>query len=166
MLNGCDSVGVGVADVGEVWDSFESVMDSDEGATLSPDPWLLVRVGLRMSSTLDGSELIVPANCGPDGVEEEDVVCSTRVREREDEREETTLRTRSRRLLVEDEVFNERWFPSTPRVLLEVGVGVGMPLSDAGAGEVFRLDKAAGRLRLPRSFDAEVLLCSLRRELV
>ncbi len=157
MMNGCDSVGVGVADVGEVWNSFEPVMDSDEGATLSPDPWLLVRVGLRMSSTLDGSELIVAANCGPDGVEEEDVVGSMRVWEPE----ETTLRTRSRRLPVEDEVFNERWFPSTPRVLLEVGMGVGMPLSDAGAGEMFRLDKAAGRLRLPRSFDAEVLLCSL-----
>ena len=45
---------------------------------------------------------MVAANCGPD----EGAVGSARVREREDEREETTLRTRSRRLLDDDDGAN------------------------------------------------------------
>jgi hypothetical protein len=81
-----------------------------------------------------------------------------REREREDEREETTLRTRSRRLLADVDVANERWLP---RVLLEVGVGVGIPLSNSSAVELLILDKAPGRLRLGRSLDAELLVCSL-----
>ena len=84
-----------------------------------------------------------------------------REREREDEREETTLRTRSRRLLADDDVANERWLLSKPRVLLEVGVGVGIPLSNSGAVELWMLGKALGRLRLARSLDAELLVCSL-----
>ena len=80
-------------------------------------------------------------------------------REREDEREETTLRTRSRKLLVDVDVANGRWLPSTPRVLLEVGVGVGIPLSNSCAAELLRLDKAPGRLRLVRSLFGEPLGC-------
>jgi len=148
-------------DVGEVWYSFVPVIDSTEGAMTSPDPLLFERVWARGSSTLRGSELMLAVNCGPDGAEEEGAEGSMREREREDEREETTLRTRSRRLPVDADGANGCSLPSKPRVLLEVGVGVGIPLSNSGDVEPLRLDKAAGRLRLLRSFGAELLACSL-----
>lgn len=59
-----------------------------------------------------------------------------REREREEERE-TTLRTRSRRLPVEEDGVRGRvlLLPFTPRVFLDTGVGVGIPLSVSGVGE-------------------------------
>ena len=72
-----------------------------------------------------------------------------REREREEERE-TTLRTRSRRLPVEEEGVRGRvlLLPFTPRVFLDTGVGVGIPLSVSGAGKWLRLPNAneVGRL--------------------
>jgi hypothetical protein len=59
-----------------------------------------------------------------------------REREREEERE-TTLRTRSRRLPVEEDGVRGRvllLLPFTPRVFLDTGVGVGIPLSVSGTG--------------------------------
>ena len=108
-----------------------------------------------------GSELMVDVNCGvgrAGAAEEEVAAVSMREREREDERDETTLRTRSRRLLDDDDDVSGRWLLSNPRVLLEVGMGVGIPLSDSGAVELLRLDKAPGRLR---SLGAEEVACSL-----
>jgi hypothetical protein len=66
-------------------------------------------------------------------------------REREEERE-TTLRTRSRRLPVEEEGVRGRvlLLPFTPRVFLDPGVGVGIPLSVSGAGEWLRLIDSGG----------------------
>ena len=75
-----------------------------------------------------------------------------REREREEERE-TTLRTRSRRLPVEEEGVRGRvlLLPFTPRVFfLATGVGVGIPLSVSGAGEWSRLTNDVVRLRLSR----------------
>jgi len=70
-----------------------------------------------------------------------------REREREEERE-TTLRTRSRRLPVEEDGVRGRvLLPFTPRVFLDTGVGVGIPLSVSGAGEWLRLINEVGRLR-------------------
>ncbi len=72
-----------------------------------------------------------------------------REREREEERE-TTLRTRSRRLPVEEDGVRGRvlLLPFTPRVSLYTGVGVGIPLSVSGAGKWLRLPNAneVGRL--------------------
>jgi hypothetical protein len=70
-----------------------------------------------------------------------------REREREEERE-TTLRTRSRRLPVEEDGVKEcvLLLPFTPRVFLDTGVGVGIPLSVSGAGEWLRLTNEVGRL--------------------
>lgn len=151
-------VGVGTE---EVRYSFVAVSDSAKGAVMDLGPLLFARVWARGSSTLCGSALMLAANCGPDGAEEEGAVGSMREREREDEREETTLRTRSRRLPIDDDGANRCSLSSKPRVLLEVGVGVGIPLSDSEGVELFRLGKAAGRLRLPRSLGAEMLFCSL-----
>jgi hypothetical protein len=71
-----------------------------------------------------------------------------REREREEERE-TTLRTRSRRLPVEEEGVRERvsLLPFMPRVFLDTGVGVGIPLSASGVGEWLKLINEVGRLR-------------------
>jgi hypothetical protein len=68
------------------------------------------------------------------------------VRERERERE-TTLRTRSRRLPVEEDGVREcvLLMPFTPRAFLDTGVGVGIPLSVSGAGEWLRLTNEGGR---------------------
>ena len=103
-----------------------------------------------------GSELIVDVNCGVGraAAEDEGAAGSMREREREDERDEMTLRTRSRRLLDDDDDVSGCWLLSNPRVLLEVGI----PLSDSGADELLRLDKAQSRLR---SLGAEVVACSL-----
>lgn len=70
-----------------------------------------------------------------------------RGREREEERE-TTLRTRSRRLPVEEEGVREcvLLLPFKPRVFLDTGVGVGIPLSVSGAGEWWGLTNEVGRL--------------------
>ena len=75
-----------------------------------------------------------------------------REREREEERE-TTLRTRSRRLPVEEDGVRGRLLllPFTPRVFLDTGVGVGIPLSVSGAGEWLRLINEVGR---PRPFSS------------
>ena len=78
--------------------------------------------------------------------------------ERMNETRRRYLCTRSRRLLDDDDDVSGRWLLSNPRVLLEVGMGVGIPLSDSGAVELLRLDKAPGRLR---SLGAEVVACSL-----
>jgi hypothetical protein len=159
-VNARACVGVGAEDVGEVRGSIVPVIESVEG---SPCMVPFARVGERGSSTLRGSVLMMAANCGPDGGL--GAVGSAREREREEEREETTLRTRSRRLLDDEDGANGRWLPSRPRVLLELGVGVGIPLSNSGAGELLMLVKAEGRVRLVRSLDA-ILACSLWRELV
>ena len=156
-VNARACVGVGAEDVEELCDSFVPVIESDEG---SPCTVPFARIGERGSSTLRGSVLMMAANCGPDGAAAEEVG-SAREREREDEREETTLRTRSRRLLDDEDGANGRWVPSRPRVLLELGVGVGIPLSNSDAGELLILDKAEGRVRLGRSLDATLLACSL-----
>lgn len=163
MVNARACVGVCAEDVGEVRNSFVPVIDSTEEARTSPCPLLFARLRAGESSALYGSELMLDANCGPDGTEEEDAVGSMREREREDEREETTLRTRSRRLLADLDGANVRSLLSRPSVLLEVGVGVGIPLSDSGSGavELLRLDNAAGLFLWPRSFNAGPLLCSL-----
>jgi hypothetical protein len=68
-----------------------------------------------------------------------------RERERDDERE-TTLRTRSRRLPVDDDGVRGRALPLTPSDLLPVGVGVGIPLSVSVVEKLLRLTKAGGRL--------------------
>lgn len=165
-VNARACVGVGAEDVGETRGSFVvPVIESVEG---SPCMVPLARVGDRGSSTLRGSELMMAANCGAEGVVTEEVgaVGSARVREREDDREETTLRTRSRRLLDDEDGASGRWLPSRPRVLLELGVGVGIPLSNSSDGELLIVDKAEGRVRLARSLDDTVLECSLCRELV
>jgi hypothetical protein len=119
-------MGVGAEDIGEVRYSFVPVIDSVEGAMTSAGPFPFARA---KSSTLRGSVLMMVANCGPEGVV--GMVGSTRVREREDEREVTALRTRSCRLLDEDDIANLRWLLSRLRVLLGVGVGVGITLSSA-----------------------------------
>jgi hypothetical protein len=69
-----------------------------------------------------------------------------REREREEERE-TTLRTRSRRLPVEEDGVRGRvlLLPFTPRVFLDTGVGVGIPLSVSEVEEWGRLIEV-GRL--------------------
>jgi hypothetical protein len=152
-VNARACVGVGAEDVGEMRGSVVPLIESVEGSV----PF--ARVGERGSSTLRGSVLMMAANCGPDGAATEEVG-SAREREREDEREETTLRTRSRRLLDDEDGANVRWLLSRPRVLLELGVGVGIPLSNSGAGELLILVKAEGRVRLVRSLDA-TLPCSL-----
>ena len=75
-------------------------------------------------------------------------------RERERERE-TTLRTRSRRLPVDEEGVRGRELPWTPSEFLNVGVGAGMPLSVCGGAEDeewSRLAKEGGGL--PRSFSS------------
>lgn len=69
-----------------------------------------------------------------------------REREREEERE-TTLRTRSRRLPVEEDGVRGRVLPFTPRVFFDTGVGVGIPLSVSGTGGWLRLINEVGRLR-------------------
>jgi hypothetical protein len=94
-------MGVGAEDIGEVRYSFVPVIDSVEGATTSAGPFPFVHA---KSSTLRGSVLMMVANCGPEGVV--GTVGSTQVREREDEQEVTALRTRSRRLLDEDNIAN------------------------------------------------------------
>jgi len=75
-----------------------------------------------------------------------------REREREEERE-TMLRTRSRRLPVEEDGVRGRvlLLPFTPRVFLDTGVGVGIPLSVSGVGEWLRLINEVGR---PRPFSS------------
>jgi hypothetical protein len=125
-VNARACVGVGAEDVGEVRYSFVPVMDSVERATTSAGPFPFA---CAKSSTLHGSVLMMVANCGPEGVV--GTVGSTQVREREDEREVTALRTRSCRLLDEDDIANLRWLLSRLRVLLGVGVGVGITLSSA-----------------------------------
>jgi hypothetical protein len=69
-------------------------------------------------------------------------------RGREEERE-TTLRTRSRRLPVEEDGVRGRVLslPFTPRVFFDKGVGVGIPLSASGTGGWLRLINEVGRLR-------------------
>ena len=99
-VNARACVGVGTDDVGEVRYSFVPVIDSVDGAMTSAGPLPFARA---KSSTLRGSVLMMGANCGPEGV---GTVGSTRVREREEEREVTALRTRSRRLLDEDDGAN------------------------------------------------------------
>lgn len=142
-------VGVGAEEVGETRGS--SVVPVIESVEVP-----FARVG---ESTLRGSELMMAANWGAEGVVTDEVgaVGSAREREREDEREETTLRTRSRRLLDDDDGASGRWLPSRPRVLFELGVGVGIPLSNSNAAELLMVDKAEGRVRLARSLDATVL---------
>src|ERR1700733_12669662 len=88
-------------DVGEDWNSFVPVIDSVEMPVMS-----LGRARAWGSSTLCGSLLTADVYCGTAGAE--GAVGSLRVREREDEREETTLRTRSRRLLVDVDEANVR----------------------------------------------------------
>jgi hypothetical protein len=126
MVNARACMGVGAEDIGEVQYSFVPVMDSVERATTSAGPFPFA---CAKSSTLHGSVLMMVANCGPEGVV--GTVGSTQVREREDEREVTALRTCSCRLLDEDDVANLRWLLLRPRVLLGVGVGVGIVLSSA-----------------------------------
>lgn len=88
-----------------------------------------------------------------------------REREREEERE-TTLRTRSRRLPVEEDGVRGRVFllPFTPRVFFDTGVGVGIPLSVSGTGEWSRLTNEVGRLglSLPLSSLLGTLVVELR----
>jgi hypothetical protein len=75
-------------------------------------------------------------------------------RERERERV-TTLRTRSRRLPVDEDGVKGRELPWTLSELLDMGVGVGIPLSVSGCAKVeewSRLAKGGGGL--PRSFSS------------
>lgn len=77
-----------------------------------------------------------------------------REREREEERE-TTLRTRSRRLPVEEDGVRECMpLPFTPRAFLDAGVGVGIPVSVSGAGEWLKLTNEVGRPRRSRLFSS------------
>lgn len=66
---------------------------------------------------------------------------------REDEREEMTLRTRSRRLPVDDDGTKGRVALLTPSSLLGAGVGVGIPLSVSNAVDLSSFVKEEGRLR-------------------
>jgi hypothetical protein len=92
-------VGVGTEDAGEVRYSFVPVIDSVDGATTSAGPFPFPFAQAR-SSTLRGSVLMMAANCGAKEVG------TVQVREREDGREVMTLRTRSHRLLDEDDGAN------------------------------------------------------------
>jgi hypothetical protein len=139
-------LGVGApAEVGEVWNSPVPVMMDAVGAggtMVRPCPSLLLWTGgwaawesVGRCICISGLTVdVVDDALGETGTARRGGAGGSawfvRRREREDERE-TTLRTRSRRLPVEEDGVRGRVLlvPFTPRVFLDTGVGVGIPLS-------------------------------------
>jgi hypothetical protein len=167
-------LGVGApAEVGDVWNSPVPMMDvlGVGGTMVRPGAPLLVEPGgwvwgIGFSGLTDAVDA-ASGGAGRGGAGGS--AWFVRAREREEERE-TTLRTRSRRLPVEEDGVKGRLFllPFTSRVFLDTGVGVGIPLSVSGAGEWLRLINEVGR---PRPFSsvtgtAAVESRSLWKELV
>jgi hypothetical protein len=153
------AVGVGTAaDVGEVWNWAAPVMEApaDGGTMVRPGPLPLpFAIPAREWGSATGcvSRLTVAAWEGTDGAGRAGAggsTCFVREREREEERE-TTLRTRSRRLPVDEDGARGRVLPVAPSDLLEAGVGVGIELSISGAEESLRLVNEGGRFWVPRS---------------
>jgi hypothetical protein len=144
-------LGVGApVEVGDVWSSAVPVMVllgaggtiKRPGAPLLPGPgdweW---GIGISVLTVAVDAASGGPGRGGAGGS------AFVREREREEERE-TTLRTRSRRLPVEDDGVRGRvlLLPFMPRVFLDTGVGVGIPLSVSGTGEWWELTNEVGRL--------------------
>jgi hypothetical protein len=174
-------LGVGaLAEVGEVWNSPVPVMDvvGARGMMVRPGPPLLLGTGgwawesaTRISGltvAFDDAALGVSGRAGRTGAGGS--AWFVRVRERDEERE-TTLRTRSRRLPVDEDGVREceLLVRFTPRVFLDTGVGVGIPLSSTG--ELSRLTNEGGRLGVSLPFSpftgtAAVESRSLWKELV
>ena len=137
-------LGVGtLAEVGEVWNSPVPVMDAPGagGTMVRLGPSVLARMGGCVwesarrwvgISTLAVAVLLGRAGAGGSA-------WFVRVREREEERE-TTLRTRSQRLPVDEEGVRVcALLVFMPRVFLNNGVGVGIPLpisSTEGSGKL------------------------------
>jgi hypothetical protein len=146
-------LGVGaLAEVGEVWNSPEPVMDAvgAGGMMVRPGPplplllsgggWAWESARLRLA--VDDAALGVSGGRAGAGGS----AWFVRVREREEERE-TTLRTRSRRLPVEEDGVRVcEMLLVMPRVFLDTGVGVGIPPSMSSTGELSRLTNDDGRL--------------------
>ncbi|KAI0299864.1 hypothetical protein BC826DRAFT_993796 [Russula brevipes] len=151
------AVGVGTAaDVGEVWNWAAPVMEApaDGGTMVRPGP-LPFAIPAREWGSATGcvSGLTVAAWEGTDGgrADAGGSTCFVREREREEERE-TTLRTRSRRLPVDEDGARGRVLPVAPSDLLEAGVGVGIELSiSSGAEASLRLVNEGGRFWGTRS---------------
>jgi hypothetical protein len=139
----------GTEDVGEDWNSAPPIIESAEDTIVRP--WSLpfaIRVGVWGSAAGCSSELTATAGFGAIGKGGVGVGGSARfVREREDEREETTLRTRSRRLPVDDEGVKECMLRLAPNDLVDAGVGVGILLYVSDAVDPSSLVKEGGRLR-------------------
>ena len=113
-------VGVGVGRVasGDVWSSLPPVTSGSPG------------VGGTMVRPFAGRVWA----CDTDGAGSGAATDVARfVRERERDREMTTLRTRSRRLPVDEDGDRGRALPLTPSDLSDTGIDVGIPLSVSGA---------------------------------
>jgi len=144
-------LGVGaLAEVGEVWNSPVPMMDAVVGAggtMVRPGPPLLLAWGSatwRVCTPVANADVALGVT---GGTVAGGSAWFVRVREREEERE-TTLRTRSRRLPVDEDGVREcaLLVRCKPRVFLDAGVGVGIPLSISSTGELSRLTSETGRL--------------------
>ena len=135
-------VGVGTVDVGDAWSSLPMRGSSGAGGTM---------VRPFVGSVWAWESVAVPGTDVAGSGDAADVARFVRERERD---RETTLRTRSRRLPVDEDGVRGRALPLAPRDLSDTGIGVGRPLSVSGAEEWSRLARGGGRLWLPRSFSS------------
>ena len=134
-------VGVGTVDVGDAWSSLPLAMKGSPGG------------GGTMARPFVGRVWAWESAAVPWGGSGAAAGVARFVRERERDRE-TTLRTRSRRLPVDEDGVRGRALPLALSDFSDTGIGVGSPLSVSGVEKWSRLARGGGRLWVPRSFSS------------